>query len=54
MIEEPSERSFHVVIGVPRDDRAYLGVINRIVEMDKPAASMFEIVSEPATEEDQP
>lgn len=54
MIGEPSGRSFHFVVGVSRDARADLGVINRIVEMEQPAASTFEIVSEPALEEDQP
>jgi phage tail-like protein len=44
-IEEPPARPFHFVVLVPPDARAYLGVIRRIVEMEKPAASTFEVVS---------
>jgi phage tail-like protein len=47
-IDEPADRPFHFVVRVPPDARAYLGVINRIVEMEKPAASTFEVVSERA------
>lgn len=44
-IEEPPTRPFHFVVLVPPDARAYLGVIRRIVEMEKPAASTFEVMS---------
>lgn len=50
VVEEPPTRPFHFVVRVPPDARPYLGVINRIVEMEKPAASTFEIVAEPAGE----
>jgi phage tail-like protein len=40
------ERPFHFVVRVPPDARAYLAVINRIVEMEKPAASTFEVIAE--------
>src|SRR5215204_3940369 len=32
VIEEPPEQPFHFVVRVPQEARAYLGVINRIVE----------------------
>jgi phage tail-like protein len=48
VIEEPPARPFHFVVRVPPEARPYLGVINRIVEMEKPAASTFEVVAETA------
>lgn len=44
VIEEPPQRPFHFVVRVPPDAAQYAAVINRIVEMEKPAASTFEIV----------
>lgn len=46
VIDEPPSRPFHFVVRVPPDARAYLAVINRIVEMEKPAASTFEVIPE--------
>jgi phage tail-like protein len=48
VIEEPADAPFHFVLRVPPDAEQYLGVINRIVEMEKPAASTFEVVTGPA------
>lgn len=48
VIEEPPARPFHFIVRVPPEARAYLGVINRIVEMEKPAASTYEVVAEPS------
>lgn len=50
VIEEPSDQPFHFVVRVPPDAQAYLGVIKRIVEMEKPAATTFEVVAEGAGE----
>jgi hypothetical protein len=43
VIEEPPQRPFHFVVRVPPDAAQYVAVINRIVEMEKPAASTFEV-----------
>lgn len=43
-IEQPPNRPFHFVVRVPPQAGAYLGVIRRIVEHEKPAASTFEVL----------
>lgn len=54
VIEEPPQRPFHFIVRVPPDAAQYVAVINRIVEMEKPAASTFEIVAlEDAVEQAQ-
>jgi hypothetical protein len=54
VIEEPPDRPFHFVVRVPPAARPYLGVIRRIVEMEKPAAATFEVVAErPAGEQER-
>jgi phage tail-like protein len=43
VIDEPPQRPFHFIVRVPPEAAQYVAVINRIVEMEKPAASTFEI-----------
>jgi hypothetical protein len=48
-VEEPVDRPFHFVLHVPPQAEDQLGVVRRIVEMEKPAAATYEIVQERAT-----
>jgi hypothetical protein len=48
VVEEPVDRAFHFVLHVPPQAEDQLGVIRRIVAMEKPAAATYEIVMERA------
>lgn len=44
VLEEPPRRPFHVIVRVPAEGEALLGLIRRIVELEKPAAVTCEVV----------
>lgn len=43
-VDEPAERSFHLVVRVPPAAAADLDLINLLVAAEKPAATTFEVV----------
>jgi phage tail-like protein len=43
-VDEPAERSFHLVVRVPPAAAADLELIRRVVAAEKPAATTFEVV----------
>jgi phage tail-like protein len=43
-VDEPAERSFHLVVRVPAAAAADLDLINLLVAAEKPAATTFEVV----------
>jgi len=48
VIDEPPDRAFHFVVRAPQAAADRLPLVRRIVEAEKPAATTFEVVVDPA------
>jgi phage tail-like protein len=47
-VDEPADRPFHLVVRVPPAAADRLALINRLVSVEKPAATTFEVVVDPS------
>lgn len=50
VLEEPPDRPFHVLVHVPAAGAEVVGLVSRIVELEKPAAVTVQIVLDTAPE----
>ena len=50
VLEEPPDRPFHVLVHVPAAGAEVVGLVGRIVELEKPAAVTVQIVLDSAPE----
>jgi len=50
-VDEPADRPFHLVVRVPPAAADRLTLINRLVAVEKPAATTFEVVVDPSLPE---
>jgi phage tail-like protein len=48
-IDEPADRPFHIVVGIPSEAGAHIDLIRRVVAAEKPAATTSELVLTPST-----